>query len=142
MSLRDLAKIKKEGGRTYRRQLTGKEVRRMRKRGYDAEREIVHRLREAGFNAVRIPVSAPSNEPLPDIFAVKGNAILAVEVKSQVSYAYFKKKQVDKLWKFLEMFDQYPLRVAVVAAKFKWGGWALRIVDKPRDYSIKRGEGL
>ncbi|RJS89364.1 endonuclease [Candidatus Bathyarchaeota archaeon] len=142
MSLRDLARGGKGGGRPYRRFLTAKEVRRMRKRGYDAEREIVGRLREAGFMAVRIPVSAPSNEPLPDVFAVKGDRILAIEVKSQGRYAYFKKKQVEKLFQFLEIHRIYSKRMAVLAAKFKWAGWSLIIADEPRDYSIKRGEGL
>ena len=57
-------------------------MRRIKKRGYDAERELVHRLREAGFDALRVPVSAHSREPLPDVFAIKGDAILAFEVKS------------------------------------------------------------
>jgi len=122
--------------------LTAKEVRRMRKRGYDAEREIVHMLREAGFDAIRIPVSAPSNEPLPDVFAVKEDRIFAFEVKSQVSYAYFKKKQVDKLLQFLDIHRLYPHRIPILAAKFKWGGWSLLIASKSQDYSIKRGEGL
>lgn len=142
MSLRDLASSGKSGGRTYRRTLTGKEVRRMRKRGYDAEREIVHKLREAGFDAIRIPVSAPSNEPLPDVFAVKEDKIFAFEVKSQLSYAYFKKKQIDKLYKFLEIHKLYPQRIPVLAAKFKWGGWSLLIAHRLQDYSLKRGEGL
>jgi Holliday junction resolvase len=122
--------------------LTSREVRSMRKRGYDAEREIVAMLREAGFMAVRIPVSAPSNEPLPDVFAVKGDWIIAVEVKSHMSYAYFKKKQVEKLYQFLEIHRLYPMRTALLAAKFKRGGWSLLVAEKPRDYSVKRGEGL
>jgi Holliday junction resolvase len=80
----------------------------MKKRGYDAERELVHRLREAGFDALRVPVSAPSREPLPDVFAVKGDAILAFEVKSQERYAYYKRHQVEKLHEFLEIHRIYP----------------------------------
>jgi len=141
MSLRDLAGGKKPN-RPYRRMLTSKEVRSMRKRGYDAEREVVAMLREAGFMAVRIPVSAPSNEPLPDVFAVKGDWIIAVEVKSHENYAYFKKKQVEKLHQFLEIHRLYPRRMALLAAKFKRGGWSLLVAEKIRDYSVKRGEGL
>jgi len=141
MSLRDLAGTKKTG-RLYRRMLTGSEVRRMRKRGYDAEREIVAMLREAGFKAVRIPVSAPSNEPLPDVFAVRGDRIVAVEVKSQEDYAYFKRRQVVKLHHFLEIHGLYPKRMALLAAKFKWGGWSFMIAERLQDYSVKRGEGL
>lgn len=122
--------------------MTGKEVRRRKRRGYDAEREIVNKLREAGFAAVRIPVSAPSREPLPDVFAVKGDRILAIEVKSQDRYVYFKKGQVEKLCQFLEIHSIYPKRMAVLAAKFKRAGWSFIIADGLQDYSLKRGEGL
>lgn len=142
MSLRDLDPGDRSSGRPSKRQLTGEEVRRRKKKGYDAEREIVNKLREAGFMAVRIPVSAPSREPLPDVFAVKGDRILAIEVKSQERYAYFKKRQVEKLYQFLEIHRLYPKRMAVLAAKFKRAGWSFIIADEPQDYSLKRGEGL
>lgn len=90
MSLRDLASTKKPPRERYTRTLTARQVRAMKKRGYDAERELVHMLRDAGYDAIRVPVSAPSTEPLPDVFAIKGDSILAVEVKAQVRYAYYK----------------------------------------------------
>lgn len=80
----------------------------MKKRGYDAERELVHRLREAGFDALRVPVSTPSRELLPDVFAVKDDAILAFEVKSQERYAYYKRPQVEKLHEFPKIHRIYP----------------------------------
>ncbi|MEM4726645.1 MAG: Holliday junction resolvase Hjc [Candidatus Bathyarchaeia archaeon] len=141
MSLRELAKGRssaRRGGRL----LSGREVRRMKKRGYDAERELVQKLREMGFEAVRIPVSAPSSEPLPDVFAIKGDMILAFEVKSQGSYTYFKKEQVAKLHEFLNIHRQYPKRLAVLAAKFRYKGWAFIITEKPMDYSIRMGGGM
>ena len=141
VSLRDLAKGKQKRSR-YTRTLTWREVRRIKKRGYDAERELVKKLREAGFNALRIPVSAPSREPLPDVFAVNGDAILAFEVKSQDRYAYYKRNQVAKLHEFLKIHRYYPRRLAVLAAKFKYKGWAFLVAKKPDDYSIKVGEGM
>ena len=117
-------------------------MRRIKKRGYDAEKELVHRLREAGFDALRVPVSAPSREPLPDVFAVKGDAILAFEVKSQERYAYYKRHQVEKLHEFLEIHRVYPTRMAVLAAKFKYKGWAFAVAVKPGDYSIRLGQGF
>ena len=141
MSLRDLAEGKPKRKR-FTRTLTRREVRRIKKRGYDAERELVHKLREAGFDALRIPVSAPSSEPLPDVFAIKGDAILAFEVKSQQRYAYYKRAQVAKLHEFLEIHRYYPRRVAVLAAKFKYKGWAFMVAEKPDDYSIRVGQGL
>ena len=141
MSLRDLANNKPKRSR-YTRVLTAKEVRRIKKRGYDAERELVHNLRRAGFDALRVPVSAPSREPLPDVFAIKGDAILAFEVKSQPRYAYYKRDQVAKLHEFLEIHRIYPKRLAVLAAKFKYKGWAFAVAEKPDDYSIRIGGGM
>lgn len=140
VSLRDLAGGKPKR-RRYTRTLTRKQVRQIKKRGYDAERELVHKLREAGFKALRIPVSAPSSEPLPDVFAIKGDAILAFEVKSHKRYAYYKKNQVEKLHDFLEIHRYYPRRLAILAAKFKYKGWFFIVAEKPDDYVIKVGQG-
>ncbi len=141
MSLRDLADTKPKRKR-FTRTLDRRQVRRMKKRGYDAERELVKMLREAGFDALRVPVSAPSNEPLPDVFAIREGAILAFEVKSQERYAYYKRKQVKKLHEFLEIHRIYPTRLAVLAAKFKYKGWVFMVAEKPGDYSLRLGHGI
>ncbi len=145
MSLRDIASPKKKIPPKKRntRQLTAKQVRAMKKRGYDAERELVHMFRDVGYSAIRIPVSAPSKEPLPDVFAIKDDAILSIEVKSQVRYAYYKSHQVVKLFEFLEMHKIYPRKYAVLAAKFKYKGWWFDIADSSnRDYMIKIDQGM
>jgi Holliday junction resolvase len=103
---------------------------------------LVKKLREAGFKALRIPVSAPSNEPLPDVFAIKGDTILACEVKSQNRYTYYKRKQVAKLHEFLDIHRIYPKRFAVLAAKFKYKGWVFDIAERPGDYSLRVGRGI
>ena len=141
MSLRDLAETRPKRQR-FTRTLDRAQIRRMKKRGYDAERELVKKLREAGFKALRIPVSAPSNEPLPDVFAIKGDTILACEVKSQNRYTYYKRKQVAKLHEFLEIHRIYPKRFAVLAAKFKYKGWVFDIAERPGDYSLRVGRGI
>ena len=145
MSLRDIASPKKKSPQKprYTRQLTTKQVRAMKKRGYDAERELVHMLRDEGYSAIRIPVSAPSKEPLPDVFAIKDDSILSIEVKSQVRYAYYKSHQVVKLFEFLEMHKIYPRKYAVLAAKFKYKGWWFNVAEKSdRDYMIKIDQGM
>jgi Holliday junction resolvase len=59
----------------------------------------VHRLRVNGFKAVRVPVSAPSGEPLPDVLATKGDLLVAFEVKApKAERAYFPREQVEKLF--------------------------------------------
>ncbi len=145
MSLRDIATPKhdKPPRKRFTRQLTAKQVRAMKKRGYDAERELVHMFRDVGYDSIRIPVSAPSKEPLPDIFAIKDDAILSVEVKSQIRYAYYKSHQVVKLFEFLDMHKIYPRRYAVLAAKFKYKGWWFDVAESSdRDYMIKIDQGM
>ncbi|MEM1606888.1 MAG: Holliday junction resolvase Hjc [Candidatus Bathyarchaeia archaeon] len=140
MSLRDLAKGERKNRGKRGRILTLKEIRRMKKRGYQAERDLVKRLRELGFKSVRIPVSAPSNEPLPDVFAVKGNCVIAFEVKApNGDRAYFPKEQVGKLFSFLEMFEAYPVKLAILAAKFPYK-WVFKKISSVGDYSIHKDE--
>ena len=142
MSLRDLTSSKKQPRERQTRRLNPRQVRAMKKRGYDAERELVHMLRAEGYDAIRVPVSAPSREPLPDVFAVKGDTILSFEVKSQARYAYYKRDQVSKLFEFLEIHKIYPKRYAVLAGKFKYKGWWFEIATKADDYMIKVNQGL
>lgn len=141
MSLRDLAaKSKLKSKRRRGRILTIKEIRRMRKRGYQAERDLVKKLREAGFKSVRIPVSAPSKEPLPDVFATKGSCIIAFEVKApNAEKAYFPRDQIKKLFDFLGMFEAYSIKFAVIGAKFPYR-WVFKKVDKVDDYLVHRNE--
>jgi len=79
----------------------------MKRKGYRAERELVRKLRRHDFRSVRVPVSAPSSESLPDVFATKGERILAFEIKApNADRAYFRKKQVTKFpykWVFREI---------------------------------------
>ena len=76
-------------------------IRRWRKRGFYSENALVKLLQKNGYSAVRVPVSNPSLNPLPDIMARKDADIYAFEVKNASYYAYFPKQQVDKLFRFL-----------------------------------------
>jgi Holliday junction resolvase len=77
-------------------------IRRWRKRGFYSENALVKLLQKNGYKAVRVPVSNPSLNPLPDIIARKNLEIYAFEVKSAKYYAYFPKQQIEKLFRFLE----------------------------------------
>lgn len=142
MSLREQASQAKRPAAKGRhgRLLTFKEIRRIKKRGYEAERELVHKLRAAGFRAVRVPVSAPSGEPLPDVFATKGDCLVAFEVKApKAERAYFRRDQIEKLFLFLGFFEPYERRLAVLGAKFP-RKWVLKVVQKPDDVVVYREE--
>jgi len=85
---------------------------------------LVKLLQKKGYNAVRVPVSNPSLNPLPDIMARKGEHTYAFEVKNASYYAYFPKQQVDKLFRFLNELipGSIACKHAVVAAHLgkKW----------------------
>ena len=76
-------------------------IRRWRKRGFYSENALVKLLQKNGYHSVRVPVSNPSLNPLPDIMARKDTDVYAFEVKNAKYYAYFPKQQVDKLFRFL-----------------------------------------
>jgi len=84
------------------REVDKDEIRRWRRRGFYSETVLVKVLEKHGFHAVRIPVSNPSLNPLPDVIARKGSNIYAFEVKNAGYYAYFPKQQIEKLFRFLD----------------------------------------
>lgn len=100
------------------------EIRRWRKRGFYSENVLVKLLTKNGFNAVRVPVSNPSLNPLPDIIARKNSHIYAFEVKNAGYYAYFPKQQIEKLFRFLNelipMEKSYKHAVLAAHLGKKW----------------------
>ena len=126
-------------------------IRRWRKRGFYTENALVKLLQKKGYSAVRVPVSNPSLNPLPDIMARKNSDMYAFEVKNAKYYAYFPKQQIEKLFRFLD--ELVPTdnghKHAVIAAHlgkrwiFKEIGWRDyekgRLPEKAR--IIKRDRG-
>jgi len=80
------------------------DLRKWRRRGFYSESVLVRLLQKHGFKAVRIPVSNPSLNPLPDVLARKDSHVYAFEVKNASYYAYFPKQQIEKLFNFLDQF--------------------------------------
>jgi Holliday junction resolvase len=133
------------------REVDRAEIRKWRKRGFYSENVLVKRLQKNGYNAVRIPVSNPSLNPLPDIIARKNANIYAFEVKNANYYAYFPRQQIDKLFRFLN--ELVPLseesKHAVLAAhlgkrwifkEVSWKDWKRRkLPEKARILKRDRG---
>jgi Holliday junction resolvase len=133
------------------REVDKEAIRRWRKRGFYSENVLVKLLQKNGYNAVRIPVSNPSLNPLPDVVARKGPHVYAFEVKNAGYYAYFPKQQIEKLFRFLD--ELIPLekeyKHAVVAAhlgkkwifkEIRWTDWeAGKIPEKVRILKRDRG---
>ena len=126
-------------------------LRRWRKRGFYSENVLVKVLQKNGYNAVRIPVSNPSLNPLPDIMARKGLHAYAFEVKNASYYAYFPKVQIDKLFRFLNELvptgNEY--KHAIIAAhlgkkwlfkEISWSDWKEnKLSEKVRILKRDRG---
>jgi Holliday junction resolvase len=83
------------------REVDKAEIRRWRKRGFYSENALVKLLTKNGYSAVRVPVSNPSLNPLPDVIARRDLHVYAFEVKNARYYAYFPKQQIGKLFGFL-----------------------------------------
>ena len=126
-------------------------IRKWRKRGFYSENVLVKLLKKNGYSAVRIPVSNPSLNPLPDIIARKNTHVYAFEVKNASYYAYFPRQQIEKLFRFLN--ELVPLenqfKHAVVAAhlgkkwifkEISWTDWEKnRLPEKVRILKRDRG---
>ena len=133
------------------RQVDRAAIRRWRRRGFYSETVLVKLLEKYGYKAVRIPVSNPSLSPLPDVIARKNIHVYAFEVKNARYYAYFPKKQIEKLFRFLDEFipTQRKYKHAVLAAhlgkkwifkKVKWEAWEKnRLPEKERILKRDRG---
>ena len=74
-------------------------------KGINAERELVHLFNEAGWSCIRVAGSGSSKYPSPDILA--GNAIrrVAIECKAtKESKKYFDNEEVEQLKIFSQRF--------------------------------------
>jgi len=95
-------------------------LQRLRKRGFYGETALVKVLEKHGYKAVRVPVSNPSRNPLPDVIARRDQHVYAFEVKSASYRAYFPREQTEKLFGFLDQFIplSHQYKHAVLAAHF------------------------
>jgi len=108
-------------------------------------------LHKNKYNAVRIPVSNPSLNPLPDIIARRENHVYAIEVKNAGYYAYFPKQQIIKLFEFLNQFipldetHKHPILAAHMGKRWifreiEWQTWKDgKLPDQER--ILKRDKG-
>ena len=140
------------------REVDKDEIRRWRKRGFYSENVLVKLLIKNGYNAVRVPVSNPSLNPLPDVIGRKGSHVYAFEVKNASYYAYFPKQQIEKLFRFLDEFIptdnqfKHPVLAAHLGKKWvfkelSWKDWEkgklpekVRILKRDRgNFDLRKG---
>jgi len=77
----------------------------LKRKGIDAERELVHMFWEKKWVAIRVAASGGMRYPSPDVLAANGLRQLAIECKSTKSSRYYiTKKQIEELKFFAEQF--------------------------------------
>ncbi len=98
-------------------------MKKRRRKGFDAERELVRRLKDKGIWATRIPVSGVA-QPLPDVLAVSNGTLHGFEVKSTSNSINFYKKSFDNTILWLEAMRNEKLHAkAWLAVRFLGGKW-------------------
>ena len=91
-----------------------------KKRGSDAERELLHLLSKKGFAVARVAGSGMIEETNCDLFAGNSRKKYAIEVKlASENKKYFNNTQITGLIEFAEKFGLKP----IVAIKFLRKGW-------------------
>ncbi len=133
------------------RQVDRAEIRRWRRRGFYSETVLVKLLERNGYKAVRVPVSNPSLSPLPDVIGRRDLHVYAFEVKNAKYYAYYPRRQVEKLFRFLDELVPIPnqYKHAVLGAhlgkkwifkQVEWKKWEKNKLPE-KDRIIKRDRG-
>lgn len=120
----------------------------MAKKGSAEERDLVHKLWDRDFAAMRAPASGgATKKPLPDVLAGNGKIYLAIEVKTTTKdKIYIDYPQIDALVEFSNTFGATPY----LGMKFKYTKWLFLspdILEKTKngnykitkDYSLERG---
>ena len=91
-----------------------------KKKGIDAERELIHKFWEKNWTALRIAGSGSSKYPSPDIIAANITRKLAIEAKlTKETKKYFTKADIDQILEFSSKFGAE----AWLAVKFPKLGW-------------------
>ena len=100
----------------------------MVKKGSAEERDLVHKLWDKNFAAMRAPASGgATKKPLPDVLAGNGKIYLAIEVKTtSKDKIYIDSIQMDGLCEFCDLFGAEPY----LGVKFKFTKWLFLPPDK------------
>ncbi|WP_409200378.1 Holliday junction resolvase Hjc [Methanobrevibacter sp. DSM 116169] len=109
----------------------------MVKKGSTEERDLVHKLWDRNFAAMRAPASGGATKrPLPDIIAGNGKIYLAIEVKTTTKdKIYIDSVQIDALCEFSNTFGA----TAYIGIKFKYTKW---LFLKPEDVERTKSNNL
>ena len=91
-----------------------------KKKGSNAERELIHLFWDNGIAAARVAGSGSIKLPMPDIIAGKNKTIIAIECKNiDNDNIYFKDKEIFELEQFSIISGMMPF----VRIRIKSKGW-------------------
>ncbi|MBQ2612744.1 MAG: Holliday junction resolvase [Methanobrevibacter sp.] len=107
----------------------------MAKKGSAEERDLVHKLWERNFAAMRAPASGGATKrPLPDVLAGNGKLYLAIEVKTTTKdKVYIDSAQIEELCEFSKIFGA----TAYIGVRFKYTKWLF--IEPERTPRTKNG---
>ncbi len=107
----------------------------MAKKGSAEERDLVHKLWERNFAAMRAPASGGATKrPLPDVLAGNGKLYLAIEVKTTTKdKVYIDSSQIEELCEFSKIFGA----TAYIGVRFKYTKWLF--IEPERTPRTKNG---
>ncbi len=109
------------------------------RKGYMAERELVHIMHSRGWAAIRSPRSGRMGMPLPDVVAIKSGRVLSFEVKSREPGFSIRHEQYRDLveWKNMTGSDVY------IAIRVPRKGWfCISLDDLPENLYIGKAAKL
>ena len=112
------------------------QARRNRAKGFRGERLLMKYLNKHGWKAKRLPAS------IVDGIATKENRIALFEVKvTRKNTAKIPKKQVERLHKWLEIFDCFVSREAVAAVRFtRHRKWVFIQLKEVKEYLVNHDQ--
>ena len=102
----------------------------LKSKGIAAERDLVHKLQEFGFAAIRVAGSGSTQTPSTDILAGNGSRILSIECKTvKGDSRYVSIEAINDVVVFSRQFGAEPW----IAVRFHRSPWRFLLVeDIPR----------
>ena len=111
----------------------------MKNKGTRFERELIHRLWENGFAAMRSPGSGSISYPMPDIVAGNGKKFIAIEVKMRAELpVYLSEQEVKELVMFANLFGAEPF-IGVKIPRVDWKFFRIaQLKETKKGYKIDK----
>jgi Holliday junction resolvase len=108
-------------------------------KGIRFERELIHKLWQNGFAAMRSAGSGATSYPMPDIVAGNGRRWVAIEVKMRASLPlYLSEQEVKDLVMFSNLFGAEPF-IAVKIPRNDWKFFHLaQLKETKKGYAVDR----